>query len=304
MRVLIVGGTGFIGSHIVNELISKNWDISILSLHGKQHQFVCDKKLNQIVSDFRDFESLSKALDGQKFEYVINAGGYIHHHSFFNGGRGIIDQHQTGLINLVQALDRSSLKYFLNFGSSDEYGAAQAPQNEQMREAPISPYSFAKTAATQFLHMMHITENFPVVTFRIFLIYGPAQDQRRFIPQIIRGCLNNESFLASEGNQLRDFLYVGDLVKAVAILPERPQAIGEVINIASGIPVTIKEIIGKICRLTGSGNPLFGEINYRKGENMELYADIKKAFSLLGWEPLIDLEEGLIKTINYYEKNY
>ena len=126
----------------------------------------------------------------------------------------MIDAHFRGLQNILEVLPRSRLKRFVQIGSSDEYGDAAAPQHEKLREAPISPYSLAKVACTHFLQMLHRTENFPGVTLRLFLTYGPGQDSKRFLPQIIRGCLDDRAFPASEGEQIRDFCNVHDTVLA------------------------------------------------------------------------------------------
>jgi nucleoside-diphosphate-sugar epimerase len=144
--------------------------------------------------------------------------------------------------------------------------------------------------------MLFRTEGLPATTLRLFLTYGPGQDERRFVPQVIRGCLGRESFPASRGEQLRDFCFVQDTVEAVFAACLTPAARGEVINVASGQPVTIRHVVETIQRLVGGGCAEFGRIAYRPGENMALYADIAKARSLLGWEPRVSLAEGLAIT--------
>jgi nucleoside-diphosphate-sugar epimerase len=147
--------------------------------------------------------------------------------------------------------------------------------------------------------MLYRTEGIPVITLRLFLIYGPGQDNRRFLPQIISGCLEGRSFPTSKGEQLRDFCYVQDMIAAVFSAFSSPIARGEVINVASGQPVSIRQMIETVRHLIGQGEPRYGEIAYRPGENMELYADISKAKALLGWAPKISLETGLAKIIQW-----
>jgi nucleoside-diphosphate-sugar epimerase len=204
------------------------------------------------------------------------------------------------MLKLVEFLHRDVLESFVNIGSSDEYGNTPAPQVETRREAPISPYSMGKTAATHFLQMLHRTESFPATTLRLFLTYGPGQDGRRFLPQIITGCLEGCSFPTSAGEQVRDFCYVQDVVDAVFAVFDSDEARGEAINIASGEPTTIRQMIEVVRGLVGRGDPQFGHIAYRPGENMELYADITKAKRLLSWEPHVTLRMGLEKTIVWF----
>jgi nucleoside-diphosphate-sugar epimerase len=296
---LVVGGNGFIGHHVVNRAVQCGWQVTSLSLPRRTEGEETPPEVRQVIADIADRETLKPTLEDAAFEYVVNCGGYIDHTPFFSGGRNVIETHLGGVLNLVQSLDRGPLRAFVSIGSSDEYGASPAPRVETQREAPISPYSFAKVAATQFLQMLHRTESFPATTLRLFLVYGPGQDERRFLPQIIRGCLENRSFPASEGQQLRDFCYVQDIVEAVFAALASPAAKGEVINIGSGQPVSIREMIEAVRKLVGQGVPLFGKIAYRRGENMELYADISKAKSLLHWEPKVTLTAGLKKTIQW-----
>jgi nucleoside-diphosphate-sugar epimerase len=152
---------------------------------------------------------------------------------------------------------------------------------------------------------LYKTENFPGIILRPFLVYGPGQGLERFIPQIIKGCLKNEKFLASNGEQLRDLCYIDDFIEAIFIVLNYSdsQIYGEVINIASGKPVAIKKVVEMIVEILGSGEPQFGKIPYRNGENMALYADTKKAKKLLKWEASVSLQKGLMKTIDWVSEN-
>ncbi|RJX30706.1 MAG: NAD-dependent epimerase/dehydratase family protein [Oxalobacter sp.] len=295
MSLLVVGGNGFIGRHVSARALAMGWQVTSLGLSGKGLQGACC-----VAADISDIESVRRVLFGEKFDYVVNCGGYIDHSTFGSAGRRLIRTHFDGVLNLVETLDRTSLKRFVNIGSSDEYGNLPAPQSEIVREAPISPYSQAKVAATHFLQMMHRSEDFPAVTLRLFLTYGAGQDEHRFLPQIIRGCLEDCEFPTSSGEQLRDFCYVDDTVRAIFAALDSDLVNGEVINVGSGHAVSISYIIKKVCIMVGAGNPQFGVFPYRRGENMALYADISKAHRLLGWSPAVSLEQGLRRTIAYF----
>lgn len=294
-RLLVVGGSGFIGQHVVSRAVRDGWHVTSMGVqaHDAAQQV---QGAAYVVADLTQQESL-RDLITHPFDYVVNLGGYIDHTLFSQGGRALIDSHFDGLLNLLQYLDRKVIKRFVQIGSSDEYGNAPAPQHEGLRESPISPYALAKVAATQFLQMLHRTENFPAVTLRLFLTYGPGQGRRRFLPQIIEGCLSNSSFPVSEGQQLRDFCYVADVVDAIFMCFEKSVIDGQVLNIASGTPVQIREVIAETARLVGAGHPQFGQVAYRPGENMALVADIELAKRLLGWSPKISLTEGLRMTM-------
>ena len=295
-RILVVGGSGFIGCHLCRAALDRGYTVTSLSLNG---QTPLPDGIIRLKGDLSDVTSLRKQFSGQPFEYIVNCGGYIDHCSYFSGGRSLIRAHFDGVQNLLEAIDPNSIKRFVQIGSSDEYGNTEAPQSETDREAPISPYSLAKTAATHFLQMLWRTDRFPAVILRFFLVYGPGQNDKRFLPQIIRGCLQNRRFPVSEGRQLRDFTYVDDIIEGVFRAVDIPDVCGRVMNLATGIPVTVRGVIERVRSMVGLGQPEFGSIPYRPGENMALWADNKLACELLGWAPKVSLEEGLARTIKY-----
>lgn len=297
--LLVVGGTGFIGRHFTQEAVVRGYDTSVLSLHETSDSNKIDG-VEYLVGDIACYEEINQLFSVRRFTYVVNVGGYVDHSRYLEGGREVMDTQFVGVQNLVQCLDWNSLSAFVQIGSSDEYGNQPAPQHESLPVMPNTPYSMGKATAGQMLQMLHRAEGFPAVILRLFLVYGPGQDERRFIPQIITGCLKGKSFATSLGEQLRDFCYVDDIVDGAILAMTSPKAHGKVLNLASGIPVRIRQVLEKVRDIIGQGEPQFGKLPYRVGENMALYADISKAKQLLSWEPKICFDEGLDRTINFY----
>jgi len=301
IKLLVIGGTGFIGHHLINAASSLGWEVSSISIN-KPESYRKNNNVNYIIEDLlNDKSSLNPISDNYK--YIINLSGYIDHTNFFSGGECLISNHFDIVRKVVNLVNRDHLKCFINIGSSDEYGSSPAPQNETQREQPISPYSFAKTASTHFLEMLNRSESFPSCSMRLFLVYGPGQKNNRFIPQIIRGCLEDKNFPVSHGEQLRDFCYIDDIVNALLKALTTEKVLGKTYNLASGNPISIRDIISMIQSLIKKGNPIFGKVPYRKSENMQLYANIDKIKNDLDWEPYTPLELGLINTIDWYREN-
>jgi len=301
-KFLVVGGRGFIGRALVRRLLELGADVVSLSRRDIATDFT-PAGSREVVADLRNPASLNAVLKGDRFDYVFNAVGYIDHSPYFKGGRDVIDTHYIGTLNLLNQVYWSRLKRFVQIGSSDEYGSGLSPQSENLREAPISPYSAAKVGVTHLIQAASRTEDFPGVVVRLFLVYGPGQDYKRFLPQIIKGCLDGRIFPTSLGEQLRDFCYIEDVVEGLLLAALKREAVGRVINIASGRPVSIRRVIEKVVELVGRGQPDFGTYPYRAGENMELHADISLAKSLLDWKPRTNLEEGLKRTIEHYRNS-
>ncbi len=180
-RLLIVGGTGFIGSHLAARAVKGGFNTVSLSLNPPSKERRVDG-VNYIAADVSNYLELKDKLQKETFNYVVNLSGYIDHSSFLDGGSQTIDAHFGGVQNLVNVIDWGKLKRFVQVGSSDEYGSNPAPQNEDMSSNPISPYSFSKSASIQLLKMLHRTESFPATMLRLFLVYGPGQDNQRFLP--------------------------------------------------------------------------------------------------------------------------
>ena len=235
------------------------------------------------------------------FTYVVNLGGYIDHSKFFVGGKRVIDNHFLSTINLLLSLKQRKLKRYLHIGTCDEYGANVSPIKENSREDPITSYAFAKLASINLLIMLNKTENFPATVIRLFLVYGPHQKNDRLIPQVINGCLKKKNFPVSKGNQLRDFCYVDDVINAIILSLIDKRALGEIFNVGSGKPVSVKFIINAISKIVKQGKPEFNKIPFRKNENLKLYPSVNKINRVLGWKPKTNINQGLAKTINYYK---
>ena len=298
-KILIIGGSGFIGSHLVKRALSLEWSVVSLGLSYNKPNYH-EGEYDHFCVNLNDYKALRQVIDGKSFDYVINCGGYIDHRDFGNGGEEIFSTHFNGLLNLISILDKAKIIKFINIGSSDEYGSSPAPQREDSREQPISPYSLAKVSSSHLLKMLNLSEDFPATTIRLFLVYGPQQGKKRFIPSIIDGCLKNEIFPCSLGNQLRDFCFIDDIVNGVFSALSNSKTDGEVLNLASGNAVKIRDVVERVQSIIGNGRPQFGKIPFRAGEAKELYANINKAKTMLDWEPKISLEEGLQKTIDWY----
>lgn len=297
-KILITGGTGFIGYHLCKKSLKLGWNVTSLSTNFPKKK----RKLlgvNYIKGDLNNSNILKKI--NSNYDYVVNLAGYVDH----KNKKKTFDSHYKGCVNLASFLIKRKIKKFVQIGSSIEYGRAKSPQLENLDKFKntYSYYGDAKQLSTKYLLNLFKKKKFPVTILRFYLVYGPYQSRNRVVPITISNALKDNNFDCSEGKQLRDFLYIDDAIRAIIKSLRCKKASGEIINIGSGKPTKIKDIIIKICKLVGSGNPRFGIIKLRKDEMMSLYPDILKAEKIIKWKPKIELNTGLKKTIKYYKKN-
>ena len=299
-KILITGGTGFIGYHLAKKCLKLNWKVTSLS-SNRPKKVRKLKKVKYLIADISSKKQLKNKIK-INFDYVVNLAGYVDHSRKLK----TIKSHFNGCRNISSLFINSKIKKFIQIGSSIENGKVNSPQieNNTPNRKILSTYGEAKLLSSNFLLDLNKKYNFPVTILRLYLIYGPYQDPNRVIPITILNSIFNKKFDCSDGRQSRDFLYIDDLVDGIIkILIKEDNLSGEIINLGSGKPTKIKKIIKNIVNLVGSGKPLFGKVRFRKDEINKLYPNLNKAKKLINWAPKTDLNLGLKKTIHFYKKN-
>ena len=298
-RILIVGGTGFIGYHLAKRCLEKDWKVTSISLNpAKKTRYL--PKVKYILCDIAKKKLLQKNIK-KYFDYVVNLGGYVDH----SNTKKVLKSHYEGCKNLAEIFLKKTPLSFVQIGSSLEYGNSKSPNIEGMKcnLKPIkSIYGKAKLLCSKHVIDLFKKKNFPSTVLRLYLAYGPKQDVNRFLPIIIKGCIKNKKFPCSQGAQLRDFTHINDVVDAILKSLTNKNARGQIINIGSGKPRKIRNVIEDVKRISKGGYPQYGTFKLRKSEILKLYPSIKKAKSIINWRPKISFEKGLASTIKYYNE--
>ena len=295
-NILIIGGTGFIGYHLAKSCLSLKWSVSSISLNKPKK----NRKLNNVnylILDISNKKNLKK-LDKNTYDFVINLGGYVEH---LNKNQ-VKNYHFLAVKNLYEYFKNKKIKKFIQVGSSAEYGKSRVPQKENFDCKPLGIYGKYKLRASKFLLKKNIKFNFPVTILRLYQVYGPNQDQNRFLPILIQACLKKKVFNSSSGIQKRDFLFISDAVKAFLKTLHSKKTNGHVINIGLGSSISLREMMNYVGKKTKFFFPNYGKIKIRKDESLDVYPDIKKAKKMLDWKPSLNWEKGVLKTIKYYKK--
>jgi len=300
-RVLVTGGSGFIGRVLVRALGERGADVHCL-LRPSSATAHLDHGLDGVHThraDLVDGEAVHRAVRAVRPQVV-----------FHLAAAGVTDVNVDpawavrvnveGTLNLLTALD-GAYRAFVNVGTCYEYGRNDPPFRENQDPRPELPYAITKTAAWRFCNRFYRTRGWPIVTVRPFAVYGPGQAEHTFIPACIRAAQRGVDFRMTAGEQGRDWIYVSDVVEGLLRAAAVPEAMAGTFNLCTGRETTLYDVARAI--VSEMGDPIAiqrGALPYREGEILHLVGDNARARAVLGWEPAISLADGLRRTIAAY----
>ena len=304
-QYLVTGGAGFIGSHLSEELVRRGHSVRVVDslITGKRENLAHLPQVEFVEGDLADPEVARRAVAG--VEYVL------HQAAIPSVPRSVQDPITSNRANIDAALNvlgaarDAGVKRVVYAGSSSAYGNTPTlPKVETMPTAPLSPYALQKLVAEQYCQMFTRLYGLETVTTRYFNVFGPRQDPSSPYSGVISLfisalCEGRSPIIYGDGEQTRDFTYVANVVDGVLRACEAPKASGEVINVATAGRISLNHLFGVVRDLVEADvKPTYGEP--RAGDVKDSQADITKAGELLGYKPLVSLEEGLKKTVAWY----
>ena len=299
-NILVTGGAGFIGSHLVDKLslenkviVIDNLSSGLLSNLGKSKD-----QITFIKGDILDKTLLKDIVAEVELVFHLAANvGYIRsiEAPYFD-----MDVNIKGTVNILEACRNSNVKRLVYSSSGAIFGQAKyLPIDEEHPLNPESPYAVSKLAAEKYCFAFHKVYGVPVTALRYFNVYGPRQDTSEhtnvilaFFRRIREG---KPLTIFEDGKQTRDFVFVEDVVSANILAATQPAAVGEVFNIATGKETSIEELASIIKQISAKESPVI-YADPRAGEVRYSQANVEKARRLLGYSPATNLKEGLLLT--------
>jgi len=298
--VLVTGHNGFIGKQLCQALLSKGFTVVGVgrgSFDGEEGSF-----LSYELDILNKIDVLNAIVDHSPEIIIHLAGGPIRgsgHADFCD----YIDIEQRGSWNIIDAaLKLPGLEKFIFLGSCEEYGCIEVPFVETSQELPNTAYGLAKLSISRYLQTLSRICDFPSLILRPSVIYGPGQNKKMFLSDLISHLLKKQVFDMSKGDQTRDFVFIEDIVRAIMLAISVENCQGEIINISSYSPILIKDLAREVgLQIQDFGVDLinYGAKDYRPGESMQYYADNSKSKTLLGWSPQVSLADGIRRTIEW-----
>ncbi len=305
-RYLVTGGAGFIGSHIVDALVARGDSVVVLDdlSAGKLDNLTASRdRITFIEGDLRDCKTVLRACQGAEF--------VLHHAAIASVPRSVEDPitvndvNASGTLNVLVSAREAGVRRVVYAASSAVYGDTPSEMiKEDMPARPLSPYAVAKHAGELYCRVFWRLHGLETVALRYFNVFGPRQDPASeyaaVIPKFITSLLRGQSpVIFGDGEQTRDFIYVGDVVQANLLACVSPRAPGQAINIAGGQRISVNELVAAMQRsLRTTIEAVYAEP--RPGDIVHSFADISLAHEVLGWEISIPLEQGLAETADWF----
>ncbi len=308
---LVTGGAGFIGSNLVQKIV-ENGDtarvLDNLSTGGLHNLKGFGDGVQVLEGSVTDFALCQKACDGA--DYVLHQAALPSVPKSIELPRETTEANIMGTVNMLTAARDAKVKRFVFAASSSAYGNTETlPKVETMTPSPLSPYAIQKLCGEQYLKVFWEQYGLPTVALRYFNIFGRRQDPNSFysavIPKFVTACLQDSApTIFGDGETSRDFTHVDNVVQANlrACQADPDVCGGQVMNIACGDRVTLTQLADRIRESLGQGKPPVYE-DERAGDVKHSMASIDRAKNLIGYEPIVDFEEGVNRTIAWYKEN-
>lgn len=299
---LVTGGAGFIGSHLVNALLERGDQVRVLdnfSTGSRENLAAVLDALTLIEGDLRDPAAVQQAVEGA--DYVFHLAAYVSAPKSMLEPQVCFDINVAGTLQLFEAARRAGVRQVVIASSAAVYGdAPDLPLQESTPVRPLSPYGTSKQVDEAYASLYTLAFGLPVASLRFFNVFGPRQspqsDYAAVIPIFIRRLLDGQPLtIYGDGLQKRDFVYVGDVVRALMLAAGSPQAGGQVFNVCSGREVTLLELI----EILGEFLSLEQEPQFAAPRPGDIYRSLgspEKAAQVLGFRPQVGLQEGLRQT--------
>jgi dTDP-glucose 4,6-dehydratase len=312
-RVLVTGGAGFISSNVIRHLLEAT-EYDVVSLDALTYagnlenlaDVMSHERLAFVHGDIRNADLVAEIV--AEVDVIVNAAAESHvEKSILEGASEFVTTNVEGTQVLLDAVRAAPVERFVLISSSEVYGTAESdPMDEDHPLNPRSPYAATKAGADRLAYSYFVTYGLPVVILRPFNNYGPRQHWEKVVPRFVTSALSDEPLTVhGDGHASRDWLYVEDDAEAIvaAIEADLDAVAGEVINVATGVDVSVSGIADLVLDVLGKPASLKSYVDERPGQVDRHIGSTEKAERLLGWRARTSFAEGLERTVAWYREN-
>ena len=306
MTILVTGGAGFIGSNFLQHLkiVTDEEIVCVdkLTYAGKRNNVPSKAKL--YVADIAGEDAIKTIFERHDIKTVFHFAAESHVDNSIKDCSEFIRTNIVGTVNLLNASLKHNVEKFMHISTDEVYGSIENGSfTEETNYDPRNPYSASKASSDHFVKAFHNTYGLPTVITNCSNNYGPRQHKEKLIPQTILNLLNDKKIpVYGDGKQIRDWLYVQDHCEAL-IEVWKHGVVGEKYNIGGECEVQNIDLIKKIISLMGKDESMIEYVKDRPGHDRRYSTDISKITKDLNWKPRFDIDDGLTKTIEWYERH-
>ena len=312
--VLVTGAGGFIGGHLVEHLVREGARVRAFVRYNSRNQrgtldwlepeVIAD--VDVVLGELRDYESVARAV--QDMDFVLHLAAQIAIPYSYVNPRDFFETNVLGSLNVAQAALAAGVERVVHTSTSEVYGTARtAPITEDHPLEPGSPYAASKVGADKLMDSWERAYDLPVTILRPFNTYGPRQSARAVLPTIISQALTGERLRLGSLDPRRDLTYVEDTCAGfVAAATASPEVVGRTIQLGTGYDVSIADVVRMVGEVLGRELEVEREearVRPPNSEVMRLVSEPRLARELMGWEPRVDLREGIERTVRWIEAN-
>lgn len=318
MKILVTGGAGFIASHIVDSLVRDGHEVVVydnFSTGLMQNLEGVKDQVEIVQDDILNYESLKKAMEG--CQYVSHHAAQLEIFLSISNPEDDLKQNTIGTLNVLRAAKENNVEKIINASSACVYGQTEDPSSESDDPCPNWAYGVSKLAAEKYASIYNDYEGVKVVSLRYGIVYGEREWYRRVLPIMLKRVIQGESpVVFGDGHQIRDFVYVGDVVEFNNMCLFSADADGHVFNVGSGVGTSIVDLAKAAVSLSdkeieivhenteeGSFSKLIEGKKRNSAELKRMLLDMKKVETMFGWLPSTPLSQGLRNEYEWAAKN-
>ncbi len=309
MRVLVTGASGFIGSHLVEELVAEGFEVRVF-LRYNSTGYIGNlshlppevlERLEMYWGDVRDLTSVARATEG--VDAVLHLAAQISVPYSFQNPIDFAMNNVVGTANVLKASLDAGVGKVIHVSTSEIFGGSDTPLSEDSRRLPRSPYAASKVGADAMVKSFYYAYGLNTLIVRPFNTYGPRQSPRALIPWIIVQALKGDTVRLGNLKPRRDFTYVKDTVRALILALKRETEGADEINLGTGRSFSVREVVEVVAKVLGKELKVIQDRSLVRPQRMEVFnlvSDNRKAREVLGWKPQVSLEEGIRRTVEYF----
>jgi len=299
----VTGAAGFVGANLVRRLLDERQEVHVIIRKNSDRWRLKDilGKIHLHEGSVMDKERMLKIVRTAKPCVIYHLAAYGAY-SDQQDREQIIGTNVMGTMNMLGACLHQGFDMFVNVGSSSEYGFKSQPSRESDLLEPNSYYAVGKASATLLCQWASRVEKMPVVTLRLYSVYGPYEEPSRLVPKLIMSCLNGTLPPLVSPKTARDFIYIEDVLDVFRAITRKPMAGGHVFNVGTGRQRTLADVVRGVMRETRmTQRPVWGSMPERSWDTNRWVGQVGKLKKFLGWKPRFTLTQGLKASVNWFQ---